>query len=299
MMNSGQTAAARPLHAVRLTVPPCDAVVVEAGLELAGLDMTSWEDVEAGWVTFESYFGTPPEAEASRVLLEKLVGIWLDGRASVPEIVRLEGRDWTEYWKRFFHAERVSERVVIRPSWEEFSAKPGDCVIELDPGLSFGTGRHPTTRACLRFLDTLSRELPGASFVDVGCGSGVLVIGAAKLGYTNATGIENDPAAVKIANENLARNHVADRARCLCVDAAHPPDLGRFDIVCANMFSGELAQFAPAIVGLLAPGPTSRLLLAGIMTPQWERVLRVFEPFGLHELQQVPDGEWISGMLGS
>jgi ribosomal protein L11 methyltransferase len=157
---------------------------------------------------------------------------------------------------------RISARLWIVPSWHA-APDPDALNIRLDPGLAFGTGSHPTTRLCLRWLDQLVR--PASSVLDYGCGSGILAIAALKLGARAAVGVDVDPAAVAAARENAARNEVAARFVSSEVALAHPADL-----VVANILANPLIVLAPVLAAHCRPG--GRIALAGILAPQADAV---------------------------
>ena len=162
---------------------------------------TSWEDMESG----EAWVETCDLDHAALLRrareMADLVGSY-DGRVHAAKIERLEPEEWTDAWKRFFHTARVSDRIVIHPVWEPIDAAPGDIVIDIDPGMSFGTGLHPTTRSCLRLLDETAAESGGLGAVlDLGCGSGILAIAAAKLGAPSVAALDFDPDAVAESDE--------------------------------------------------------------------------------------------------
>lgn len=292
-----RSAAGPVLYVARIRALAECAPTIDGGLELAGLEMTAVEDVDAGTVIYESYHETPEAAAVEAELLNRCLHVWFPSNPPAAEVAELEKRDWAEYWKRFFHAERISDRLVIKPTWEDFDTQPGDVVLEIDPGMSFGTGRHPTSKACLRYMERIAGDLPGASFLDIGCGSGILLIGAAKLGYGRIVGFDNDPLAVTIAHENLHGNGVADRVVCREQDLAAPGALDVFDVVCANMFAHELKQFRDTIAAAVAPGGGSRLIVAGILAHQYEEVRRAYEEAGFRELDAAQEKEWISGLF--
>ncbi|MBM4165218.1 MAG: methyltransferase domain-containing protein, partial [Lentisphaerae bacterium] len=167
---------------------------------------TAWEDVERGTCRIDIFLEHAADAAGVCDTVRE-TGAAL-GLTLAPAVSQLAREDWTESWKRFFHVERVSRRVVIRPVWESYTAQPGEVVIDIEPGMSFGTGRHGTTRACLEFLDHISGQRAGGSMLDMGCGSGILAIGAAKLGFHPVCGFDNDPDAVAIARDNARLNGV-------------------------------------------------------------------------------------------
>ena len=284
----------RPLHAVHLEADKSASDLVRLGLELLGISMVSWEDRKDDTVYFDEYFGTEQEALGRQAAITKQLADWLPGTGWRIEVRLIAACDWQEEWKRFFHTERVSERIVVKPSWEDFQGSAADCVVEIDPGFSFGTGGHATTRACLKFLDASAKSSPGSSFLDIGCGSGILSIAAAKLGLRSVTGIDKDDAAIKTTIENATRNHVAGNLHCLLADLSALQLDRRFDIVAANILAGPLCRFAPGILATLSEQQGSRLLLAGILTSQHESVCEVYEKLGLRKIDSITENEWTS-----
>ncbi len=130
----------------------------------------------------------------------------LEAMGATVETRSLPETNWEEAWKQFFHPRRVGERWIVRPTWEEYEAGPADRVIVLDPGQAFGTGDHPTTRMCLVLMEPL--DLTGRPVADVGCGSGILAVGACLMGADPVEAVDIDPIAVEVAKENAARNGV-------------------------------------------------------------------------------------------
>jgi ribosomal protein L11 methyltransferase len=267
-----------------------DNSMVDALFELIDSEIfapTCRHDVETGLSRVEVFFEDAAQEDAIRGVLTDAAALL----ALVPRFERsaLEPSDWAESWKRFFHVERVSPRIVVRPVWEEYSAAPGECVIAVDPGMSFGTGKHATTRACLRLLDALADELPGASFLDMGCGSGILAIGAAKLGFTDVRGFDIDPECVRIAGENAAVNGCTIPFYEAGVDRPHP----QAAVAAANILAPVLIEFAGAIAASVAPG--GRLVLSGILDAQYAAVRERFEREGFTQVRSVLVEEWRSG----
>jgi ribosomal protein L11 methyltransferase len=188
--------------------------------------------------------------------------------------------DWAERWRTFHRPLVLGDRLTVRPPWEP----PGDTALDvtIDPGQAFGTGAHATTRLCLELM--LEHDGPRASFVDVGCGSGVLAIVAARLGFASVTALDYDPAAVQATDENAQRNGVALRARRLDLRRDQVPDA---DLVAANVLAGPLIAWA-AFQHRLAPA----LILSGILTPEADRVAAAFAGRGLAERERRTRGEW-------
>ncbi|HUQ06462.1 MAG TPA: 50S ribosomal protein L11 methyltransferase [Kofleriaceae bacterium] len=206
--------------------------------------------------------------------------------------------EWRDAWKKYFHVTRVTPRIVIVPSWETHEAAAGEVVIDLDPGMAFGTGTHASTRLVLAELDRLAGEGPApARVLDVGAGSGILAIAAVKLWpEATAVAIDNDPIAVAACTENVAHNGVSAR-----VESAGTPveDVGgTWPLVLANIQAHVLRALADAIAARVAPGGT--LVLSGLLTPQApavadEYVARGLSLVGLHESPD--DAAWSSAVL--
>ena len=192
---------------------------------------------------------------------------------------------WEREWLRDFHALRFGRRLWVRPSHETVSAA-GAVVVELDPGLAFGTGTHPSTALCLEWLD----ELPPAPgrVIDYGCGSGILGIAAAKLGAHEVQAFDIDPQALLATRENAQRNAVAGRVRMLSAAAALQPGA---DVLLANILAGTLIELAAELCSLLRPG--GRLVLAGILAEQQDAVARAFLPWADVRLFR-QSGEWVA-----
>ncbi|MEC7984094.1 MAG: 50S ribosomal protein L11 methyltransferase [Myxococcota bacterium] len=184
--------------------------------------------------------------------------------------------DWDSDWKRHFHRLIFSDALVISPPWE---AKEGDLVLE--PGLAFGTGDHPTTRSCLEAISLWAKE--GGSCLDVGCGSGILSLAAAKLGMS-AIGIDTDPDAIHSSLENARMNGLSIRFETTPVAELG----GMYDIVVANLYAEVLVELAPFIL----PMVKEKIALAGILSDRAHLVRSAFEPLTL--IREQKDGDWIS-----
>ncbi|MGE5509173.1 MAG: 50S ribosomal protein L11 methyltransferase [Chitinophagales bacterium] len=199
-----------------------------------------------------------------RTFLCELPGWGLDPGPARVEVRRREDTEWADAWKRYYHTLKVG-RLVVRPSWEEYQAGPGELVIDLDPGMAFGTGTHPTTALCLAALEEALRETRAELVVDAGTGSGILAIAAAKLGAGRVIACDLDPVACRVARENIASNGVAPAIEVREGDAR--PVLrsvaGRASVVVANIVAEVIAAFAPDLTGALRPG--GLLLAAGII----------------------------------
>jgi len=269
---------------------------------LAGLELNQaiWHDPDTQEAVIRVYCENADAAEQARVRLSESMQAWNELLGNeLPEITchTLRKEDWTEKWKEFFHAFRVSSRLVVKPSWENFDARPNDIIIELDPGMSFGTGYHGTTRACLEFIDELRDELEMVSFLDAGCGSGILSLAAAKLGFEPIMAFDYDPQAVGIACENLQKSGV-ENVEFFASDLAEVKPPQKFRLVVANILAVILDKHAERLVSFLdrAHSP-SYLILSGIMISQYDGIHKRFCELGLEEISNRAIDEWKSGLF--
>ena len=279
-----------------LTVVSCAVpeAAVDGLFELIDAELftpTAWFDVETQACRVDVFLEDASQADAVKTSLTQ-AGTLL-GLSLAPTLGTLARSDWAESWKRFFHVEKISARVVVRPSWEAYDAQPGECVILLDPGLSFGTGKHATTQACLKFLDALEAENPRRSVLDMGCGSGILAIGAKLLGFADVRGFDNDPDCIRVSNENAEINGVS--IPFTLDDLSHP--YPSTDVVVANILAPVLIQFAPQVAGSVAQGPQARLVVSGILDEQYAAVRAAYEAQGLVEVENLLIEIWRSGLF--
>ncbi len=231
---------------------------------------------------------------------------WQAALATPPPGFRVEGladQPWERVWLEHFKPMRFGTRLWVVPSWTE-PPQPDAVNLRLDPGLAFGTGTHPTTAMCLRWLD--AQDLAGKRVLDFGCGSGILAIAAALLGARTVVGIDNDPQAILATGENAARNGVAVAAllprqfgiatataatTAGPTSAGHPhTDPSTFDAVVANILAGPLAQLAPQIAGCVAPGGV--IALSGILREQAAEVAAAYAAW-IDWDEPAIDGDWV------
>ncbi len=212
------------------------------------------------------------------------------GRVAVRQVRR---ENWAESWKRHFQPLEISSRLLIIPSWSKRKPKRGQTVVILDPGLSFGTGHHPTTAFCLEQIASLRDPARTQRFLDAGCGSGILAISAAKLGYGPVVAFDFDPDAVRVAQENAVANGVSFRISRQDLTTFPRHSREKFDLVCANLIYDLLIQERERILALLAPGGT--LVLAGILRTQFSKVQQACERAGLNLVASRSEKEWRSG----
>lgn len=210
------------------------------------------------------------------------------------EIIR--DPDWGEAWKKYFKPLRVSRNIIIKPTWESFSPVGREIVIEIDPGMAFGTGQHPSTRMCLEAIDKLllSEQLTEQwSILDVGTGTGILGIACAKLGARRVLCVDNDEQATEIAQENVLINRVEERVTVTSRDVAELTE--PFDLVVANLTAKILIEFYPDLVRLVKPG--GYLVISGIIEQNKPDIETRFlsDSFPIHHL--ITEKEWVCYLL--
>jgi ribosomal protein L11 methyltransferase len=198
--------------------------------------------------------------------------------------------DWNKKWKSFFQPLNITERIVIKPSWKDYHRRQGEIIVELDPGMAFGTGTHPSTSMCLNMIDELERRLAPAGdlrLLDVGTGSGILAIAAAKLGFTDIVGIDVDQVAVRVAQKNAALNGSADS-----ISFSNTPlrELqGEYPVVVANILPHVLIYLKDHLTPRVAPG--GFLILSGILITKAPEVVTAFSS-ELQFFKELQQQEW-------
>jgi ribosomal protein L11 methyltransferase len=214
------------------------------------------------------------------------------------KIAKMRREDWAESWKRHFKPIEIGRSLLVKPSWSKRRAGKNQAVVILDPGLSFGTGQHPTTEFCLREIVCCRKNGMQQSFLDIGTGSGILAIAAAKLGYKPVRAIDFDPEAVRVARANARVNRVHKKLQMERGDVTKPPTKpkGQFDLICANLISNLLIAERKRIAAQLKPGGV--LVLAGILKSEFLEVQRQFEALGLQLISGKSKKEWRSGSFG-
>jgi ribosomal protein L11 methyltransferase len=214
-------------------------------------------------------------------------------RGRWPAVAAVEGStdEWLDTWRPWAHAVRAGERIVVQPVWVEPIGRPGDLVVELDPGHAFGSGTHPSTRLALAALERLVS--PGTAVLDAGCGSGVLTVASALLGATRVVAVDIDPEAVVATADNAARNGVASKVDVSSSPVDQVP--GVFDVVVANIGASVLVSLAAALSARVAPA--GALVLSGLLDDQWRDVTRAYEDAGLTVEWVLDEEGWSAPVL--
>jgi ribosomal protein L11 methyltransferase len=245
-----------------------------------------------------TYLPPPDDPDAYLREAERFLAEWLmEDLAPILSWRWQASEDWEREWKRGLAPRRVSERLVVKPSWTEWEAAEGEVVLEIDPEMAFGTGEHATTRGCLRLLDRHLRA--GDRVLDVGSGSAILAIAAARLGASDVLAVEYDPDANLNALDNIRRNRAEGRVRLLerMADEELLRSLGRFDLVVANILSGVIRPLLPAFQQALGGSPAGRLLVSGILQTESPAVLADAGRAGFRLLEVDEEEEWWSAVL--
>ena len=213
------------------------------------------------------------------------------GPVSMLRSREVDEADWQHAWREHFHTLRVGSRIVIVPTWRSHSPSHGDVVIELDPGMAFGTGHHPTTTMCLAALEDLVS--PGCSVLDLGCGSGILSIASAKLGASEVLALDIDPTAVETAAANVRQNGV-DAAVIVAEGTLPNPSLkpGGYDVVVANISSTVIRNLAGSIARAARRGGT--VVASGVLEQAQGPVVERLEEVGLRLVRAEADGDWVA-----
>jgi ribosomal protein L11 methyltransferase len=263
-------------------------------------DERSWDYVDESMlngmeeeVLVKAYLSNDPSFEEKLARIKEKIK-WLqqldhglDMGTLVIELTKVKEEDWANNWKKYYKPLKVSRRIVIKPSWEQYESKDDEIVLEMDPGMAFGTGTHETTTLC---IDALDRYLKGGeTVVDIGCGTGVLAVSALLLGAEIATAIDLDSNAVQIAKENAERNRVNHRMEVIhgnLLDQVY----GQFDIAVANIIADVIIDLTKSIRRFLKPN--GLFIASGIILDRLQDVLEEMEASGLELIEKKTKGEW-------
>ncbi|MCG6916456.1 MAG: 50S ribosomal protein L11 methyltransferase [Deltaproteobacteria bacterium] len=257
--------------------------------------------IEGQWVTAYCF-----EGEEAQVCHQQLTQYYRDLQQLHLNLAELKvrqkvlpGEDWSETWKSFFKPLTIGKNIVIKPTWEPYEPKPGQVLIEIDPGRAFGTGKHPSTALCLEILELVLGESSSkkmgsvTSVLDVGTGSGILGIAAAGLGARRVLGLDLDPEALKVAEENLRRNGVEG---IMSVSSIPLHQLGEtYDLVVANLTAPVIIQMAANLSRSVSP--KGCLVLSGILSQEMEEVAKSFRAHYFECIDSWAMEEWRALLL--
>jgi ribosomal protein L11 methyltransferase len=256
---------------------------------------SSWEitDLVAGdpaWVVVKGWLADEGDVEGARIRLEEQLASIRElglGTIEPPAYSWVQEEDWANAWKAYFKPTRVGERLMIIPSWESYELQPQDLPLYLDPGMAFGTGTHPTTSLCLRKLEAVVQ--PGMRVLDVGTGSGILAIAAARLGAAPVVGIDIDPVAVRVAKENAERNGVTIDVRAGTLDQVETDEC---DLIIANIIASIIIDILPDVASRMKMG--GKFLASGIIAEKKQAVADAMTATWLLPIEVREEGGWVA-----
>lgn len=280
-------------------------VVVEQAVEGPQAEQNSWDELQFPEIdpnrpiSVRTYLPLDGDAEEKRKRIEE--SLWHLGRMRPVGELRVrqcKEEDWANAWKAFYGVQRMGNRIVIKPSWLEYTPKEDDVVLDLDPGMAFGTGLHPTTRLCLAALEDYVPQLIDQNegvqnILDLGTGSGILAIAAAKLGgdRVNVVAYDTDPIAVEATAQNVARNGLAEQIEVGLGSSEATKADGPYDLIVANILASVIIDLSKSLAGLLVPGGT--LISSGIFFERGDNVKAALERAGISLKEERKEGDWL------
>jgi len=279
-------------HSLELEISRSAEQVVSGQLWLAGTTGIEISEDSTDSITFRAYFDSPQDVTSLREHILNaltLAGISKTALRSIAQLA-IADQDWLAEWKKGYGPTPVGNRLLITPSWKREEVEEADrVVVQIDPGMAFGTGTHETTRGCLEMLDRFWR---GGSLLDAGTGTGILAIAAIRLAPgSHVIGFDIDPDAISVADENAAINGVSDELT-LEVNNLAAYDGEEYDMVMANMTADVLIPLSMTFARVSKPG--GLLIAAGILLEQENDVVSEFTNSGFSLKERKPDGEWVT-----
>jgi ribosomal protein L11 methyltransferase len=273
-------------------------VVVEQAAPEVQAEQSSWDELQymeidpSRPISVRTYLPIDKDAPEKRKQIEQ--ALWHLGRMRPVGDLRVrecKEEDWANAWKAFYGIQRLGKQIVIKPSWLEYKPKEGDVVLDLDPGMAFGTGLHPTTRLCLVALE--EQVQPGMKMLDLGTGSGILAIAAAKLGGPEATveAVDTDIVAVHATQQNVERNDLSVQISVEQGSAEAAKVDGPYRLVVANILASVIIELAKSLYTLVEPGGT--LITSGIIIERGDAVAAALERAGLPVRETKREGDWL------
>lgn len=264
-------------------------------IEQEGIPPDEWDEDEIPrpqQLTVRAYIPADERLEESKLQLETALGhMSMMYPMPTPTYAIVKEEDWAEAWKANYHPVRIGRKLFIRPLWVEVETAPDDLVIALDPGMAFGTGTHPTTYLCLETLEDLVK--PGVNVLDLGSGSGILAVAAAKLGASHVLALDIDPIAVKAASENAVQNGVAEKITSQEGSLASViTSARRFDLAVVNILARIIIQMCSEGLGqVIRPGGLA--IFSGIIDTQADDVEAALRLTGLTPYARRQMGDWM------
>jgi ribosomal protein L11 methyltransferase len=258
------------------------AVIEEAPHEPRSLDVKTYLEIDEHIAT------------SRRILEESLWHLSQLYPLPAPEFREVKEEDWANAWKAYHPVQHVGERIVIKPTWRDYTPQPHELVVELDPGMAFGTGQHPSTRLCLLALERMM--LNAARVLDVGTGSGILAIAAALLGASEVFGCDIDKKSIEVARENVVLNHVVAKVRLEVGSLGHMSPKGDADVIIINILAPVIIELLPLARPLLSD--EGRIILSGLIATQEADVRAQLAEVGLQVIAREQEGDWVMLVAG-
>lgn len=310
------------VHASRQGLEQVTAMLMQHGItEVSIDDPADFEDIlnrknEYGWdyiedelkknldrePTLSVYFEDSPQTqeklqelkiEVMKLKSRELEGVYgwdVDFGRLYAETLISDDEDWKDKWKEFFKPTKITDRIVVKPSWEEYEKKDGQLVLEIDPGMAFGTGTHETTSLCMKLMEKyLGEDSASMSVLDIGCGSGILSIAAALLGSRRVLGIEINEDAVNVARENTALNGQQENVSIVQGDLTEGIDF-KADIVVANLMADLVMKLAGSVKDCMSKNGV--FISSGILVEKKDKVCEAISAAGFEIKEIAEDGEW-------
>ncbi|GAB4556019.1 MAG: 50S ribosomal protein L11 methyltransferase [Anaerolineae bacterium] len=267
-------------------------------IEQAGFFIETWEDEvpPPDRLIVRAYLPEDERAAEAQAQLEqglRYLHMIYPAVPTLPEYKTVDEQDWAEAWKVNYHPVRLGRKILIRPLWIEQETAADDIVIALDPGMAFGTGTHPSTQLVLEAAEDILPTIPNATVLDLGCGSGILAIGAAKMGASHIWALDNDPMAVRVTNENAEANGVM--AKITAEEGSLDELLARnatFDVALVNILSKVIILMCGQGLGHVVK-PNGVAVFGGIIEEQAAEVEAALRQTGLAPYRRRMSGDWV------
>ena len=244
------------------------------------------EKMPANFEQIQNILFQEKEKLISSGIKEEDLGKWTLSSIEIPD------EEWAHSWKKYWHPQKISEKIVICPSWEEYKVNDDEIIINLDPGSAFGTGTHPTTRLCVLAIEKVIPEYKESpiKLADIGTGSGILSVAGIKLGADSAVGVDNDASVISVAIENAEKNQVADKCNFYTGIASDVE--GEYEIVVANILAHVLIEAMADLVPLIKQ--SGKLILSGIISAKSQDVQDSCIQNGLKIIEILQEENWVA-----
>lgn len=252
------------------------------------------QDFVSNEYAVSAYFPDNAYTERRKVLISNRFKEFFNEREDIiynVDFYSLEDEDYQDSWKKYVFTEKISDRFVVKPTWREYEAEDGELLIEIDPGRAFGTGTHPTTYLCVQMMEKYIKE--GQSIIDVGTGSGILMVAGDKLGASEIWGVDIDESAVEVARENLNLNKVSEnKTKLLVGNLLNVVEDKKFDVVIANILADVIILLLKDISKVV--NKNGLIILSGIIEDKKNEIIKISKENNLNLIDEKIEKEWVS-----